>query len=258
MRMAPTDIADVTGHHYTYLMNGQGPETGWYGLFTPGERVRLRVINAAAMSYFNLRIPGLPMTVVQTDGQNVEPVTVVELQIVTFVQADRMEGRASEADRGYLLDLQGWVGTDASKFWAKIEGDGVVGGALEELDVQALYSRMIGSFFDLQLGVRQDALAYEPRWYGRLRAGRRRGSSRDVGGSGPPPVVLRDVRRPRACSSTRTPIEGLTTAARAGTTTRFRPGMRVWSIPARCIRPCAKKTSSVLTQRFRRPFQMSA
>ena len=83
MRMAPTDIADVTGHHYTYLMNGQGPETGWYGLFTPGERVRLRVINAAAMSYFNLRIPGLPMTVVQTDGQNVEPVTVDELQIAT-------------------------------------------------------------------------------------------------------------------------------------------------------------------------------
>ena len=81
MRMAPTDIADVTGHHYTYVMNGQGPETGWYGLFTPGERVRLRVINAAAMSYFNLRIPGLPMTVVQTDGQNVEPVTVDELQI---------------------------------------------------------------------------------------------------------------------------------------------------------------------------------
>ena len=81
MRMAPTDIADVAGHHYTYLMNGQGPETGWYGLFTPGERVRLRVINAAAMSYFNLRIPGLPMTVVQTDGQNVEPVTVDELQI---------------------------------------------------------------------------------------------------------------------------------------------------------------------------------
>ena len=62
-------------------MNGQGPETGWYGLFTPGERVRLRVINAAAMSYFSLRIPGLPMTVVQTDGQNVEPVTVDELQI---------------------------------------------------------------------------------------------------------------------------------------------------------------------------------
>ena len=98
MRMAPTDIADVTGHHYTYLMNGQGPETGWYGLFTPGERVRLRVINAAAMSYFNLRIPGLPMTVVQTDGQNVEPVTVDELQIAvaeTFdVVVEPVEDRA--------------------------------------------------------------------------------------------------------------------------------------------------------------------
>lgn len=81
MRMAPTDIADVTGHLYTYLMNGQGPDAGWTGLFTPGERVRLRVINAAAMSYFNLRIPGLPMTVVQADGQNVEPVTVDELQL---------------------------------------------------------------------------------------------------------------------------------------------------------------------------------
>ncbi len=98
MRMASTDIADVTGHHYTYLMNGQGPETGWSGLFTPGERVRLRIINAGAMSYFNLRIPGLPMTVVQADGQNVEPVTVDELQIAvaeTFdVVVTPVEGRA--------------------------------------------------------------------------------------------------------------------------------------------------------------------
>ena len=81
MRMMPTDIADVTGHLYTYLMNGQGPESPWTGLFTPGERVRLRFINAAALTYFNLRIPGLPMTVVQADGQNVEPVTVDELQM---------------------------------------------------------------------------------------------------------------------------------------------------------------------------------
>ena len=64
MRMMPTDIADVIGHLYTYLMNGQGPQNGWTGLFTTGERVRLRFINAAALSYFNLRIPGLPMTVV--------------------------------------------------------------------------------------------------------------------------------------------------------------------------------------------------
>jgi len=98
MRMAATDIADVTGHHYTYLMNGQGPDDGWYGLFTPGERVRLRFVNAGTMSYFNVRIPGLPMTVVQADGQNVEPVTVEEMQLApaeTFdVVVEPLEGRA--------------------------------------------------------------------------------------------------------------------------------------------------------------------
>jgi CopA family copper-resistance protein len=81
MRMDPTDIADITGHIYTYLMNGQGPETNWTGLFMPGERVRLRFINASTMTFFNVRVPGLPMTVVQADGQNVEPVDIDEFQI---------------------------------------------------------------------------------------------------------------------------------------------------------------------------------
>lgn len=81
MRMSPRDIADVTGYTYTYLMNGMHPETNWTGLFKPGERVRLRVINASAMTYFNVRIPGLPMTVVASDGQNVEPVETDEFQI---------------------------------------------------------------------------------------------------------------------------------------------------------------------------------
>ena len=81
MRMSPADIADVTGHIYTYLLNGQGPQGNWTGLFRPGERVRLRIVNAATMSYFNFRIPGLKMTVVQADGQNVQPVPVDELQI---------------------------------------------------------------------------------------------------------------------------------------------------------------------------------
>jgi CopA family copper-resistance protein len=98
MRMMANDIADVTGHLYTYLMNGQGPDTGWTGLFSPGERVRLRFVNAAAVSYFNVRIPGLPMTVVQADGQNVEPVTVDEFQVAvaeTFdVIVEPLEGRA--------------------------------------------------------------------------------------------------------------------------------------------------------------------
>jgi len=81
MRMDPTDIADVTAATYTYLVNGHGPAENWTGLFRPGERVRLRIINAAAMTIFNLRIPGLPMTVVSADGQNVRPVTVDEFQI---------------------------------------------------------------------------------------------------------------------------------------------------------------------------------
>ncbi|KAK0358142.1 hypothetical protein LTR94_036607, partial [Friedmanniomyces endolithicus] len=81
MRMDPRDILDVNGTTYTYLVNGHGPEENWTGLFRPGERVRLRIINASAMSIFNFRIPGLPMTVVQADGENVRPVEVDEFQI---------------------------------------------------------------------------------------------------------------------------------------------------------------------------------
>ena len=81
MRMSPTDIADVTGATYTYLMNGLHPEANWTGIFRAGERVRLRLINGSAMSYFNVRLPGLPMTVVQSDGQNIRPVEVDELQV---------------------------------------------------------------------------------------------------------------------------------------------------------------------------------
>ncbi|ALP53776.1 copper resistance protein CopA [Candidatus Tenderia electrophaga] len=81
MRMNPTDLADVSGYTYTYLMNGTTPAGNWTGLFRPGERVRLRFINAGTASFFDVRIPGLPMTVVQTDGQNVEPVTVEEMRM---------------------------------------------------------------------------------------------------------------------------------------------------------------------------------
>jgi len=79
--MDPTDVSDVTGAAYTYLVNGHGPRDNWTALFRPGERVRLRIINASAMTNFNVRIPGLPMTVVQADGQHVRPVTVDEFQI---------------------------------------------------------------------------------------------------------------------------------------------------------------------------------
>ena len=81
MRMSPADIADVTGAVYTYLANGHAPDDNWTGLFNDGERVRLRFINASAMTIFNVRIPGLPMTVVQADGLNVEPVETDEFQI---------------------------------------------------------------------------------------------------------------------------------------------------------------------------------
>jgi CopA family copper-resistance protein len=81
MRMDPTDISDVTGSTYSYLVNGHGPRDNWTGLFRPGERVRLRIINASAMTTFNLRIPGLRMTVVQADGLPVRPVMVDEMQV---------------------------------------------------------------------------------------------------------------------------------------------------------------------------------
>ena len=81
MRMDPTDISDVTAAAYTYLINGHSPAENWTGLFQPGERVRLRIINAAAQSIFNIRIPGLKLLVVATDGIDVRPVEVDELQI---------------------------------------------------------------------------------------------------------------------------------------------------------------------------------
>ncbi|NOT22445.1 MAG: copper resistance system multicopper oxidase [Nitrospiraceae bacterium] len=81
MRMDPTDFADVTGYTFTYLMNGLSPVGNWTGLFRHGDRVRLRLINAASMTFFDLRIPGLKMTVVQADGQNVQPVVVDELRM---------------------------------------------------------------------------------------------------------------------------------------------------------------------------------
>lgn len=79
MRMTPTDIADIAG--FRFLVNGQDSEQNWTGLFKPGERLRLRIINGSGMSYFDLRIPGLKMTVVQADGNDVQPVTVDELRI---------------------------------------------------------------------------------------------------------------------------------------------------------------------------------
>jgi len=101
MRMDPTDISDVTGTTYTYLVNGHGPTDNWTALFRPGERIRLRLINASAMTIFNFRIPGLAMTVVQADGANVRPVTVDELQITVAETFDVIVSPAE--DRAYTI-----------------------------------------------------------------------------------------------------------------------------------------------------------
>ena len=81
MRMSQRDLSDVTGYTYTFLINGRTPADGWMGLFRKGEKVRLRFINGSAMTFFDVRIPGLKMTVVAADGQNIEPVSVDEFRI---------------------------------------------------------------------------------------------------------------------------------------------------------------------------------
>ncbi|WP_374453196.1 copper resistance system multicopper oxidase [Phenylobacterium sp.] len=101
MLMDPTDVLDVTGSTYTFLINGHGPKDNWTGLFTPGERVRLRFVNAGAMTIFNVRIPGLKLSVVQTDGQNVVPVDVEEFQIAPAETYDIVV--QPTADQAYTL-----------------------------------------------------------------------------------------------------------------------------------------------------------
>ncbi|MGH8045111.1 MAG: copper resistance system multicopper oxidase, partial [Stenotrophomonas sp.] len=81
MRMTPTDISDINAHTYTYLLNGTAPAGNWTGLFRSGEKVLLRFINGASMSYFDVRIPGLKMTVVAADGQYIHPVSIDEFRI---------------------------------------------------------------------------------------------------------------------------------------------------------------------------------
>ncbi len=101
MRMDPTDVADVNGSTYTFLVNGHGPRDNWTALFSPGERVRLRIVNASAMTIFNVRIPGLRMTVVQADGLNVVPTEIDEFQIAVAETYDVIVTPIE--DRAYTL-----------------------------------------------------------------------------------------------------------------------------------------------------------
>ncbi len=100
MRMDPTDFADVTGYTMTYLMNGLSPSENWTALFGSGERIRLRFINAASMTFYDVRIPGLTMVVVQADGQNVQPVTVEEFR---FGPAETYDVIIEPTDQPYTI-----------------------------------------------------------------------------------------------------------------------------------------------------------
>jgi len=104
MRMDRTDLLDVSGATYTYLMNGATPSGNWTGLFARGERVRLRFINSSSMSYFDVRIPGLAMTVVAADGQDVEPVSIDEFRLGAAEVCDVIVAPA--ADRAYTIFAQ--------------------------------------------------------------------------------------------------------------------------------------------------------
>lgn len=104
MRMNPTDFVDVTGYAYTYLMNGVTPANNWTGLFSRGERIRLRFINGSAMSIFDVRIPGLKLTVVAADGQDVEPVSVDEFRISVAETYDVIV--EPKDDRAYTIFAQ--------------------------------------------------------------------------------------------------------------------------------------------------------
>ncbi|WP_342245444.1 copper resistance system multicopper oxidase [Pseudomonas sp. OTU5201] len=104
MKMSPTDLADVSGATYTYLLNGQAPDGNWTGLFRPGEKIRLRFINGSAMTYFDVRIPGLKMTVIAADGQPVEPVSVDEFRIAVAETYDVLVEPSS--DEAYTIFAQ--------------------------------------------------------------------------------------------------------------------------------------------------------
>lgn len=104
MNMSPNDIADVSGATYTYLLNGNPPNANWTGIFKRGERVRLRFINGSSMTFFDVRIPGLKMTVVQADGNDVEPVSVDEFRIGVAERYDVIVEPSD--DRAYSIFAQ--------------------------------------------------------------------------------------------------------------------------------------------------------
>ena len=147
MRMMPTDIADVTGATYSYLMNGLHPAGNWTGLYAPGERIRLRFINGSAMSYFNVRIPGLPMTVIAADGQDVQPVETDEFQIGVAETYDVIV--EPDGDKAYTLMAESM---DRSGFAAGT----LATRAGQHAAVPALRKRPLLSMVDMGMDMRAD------------------------------------------------------------------------------------------------------
>jgi CopA family copper-resistance protein len=150
MRMSQTDLADVTGYTYTYLMNGVTPDQGWMGMFQAGEKVRLRFINAAAMTIFDVRIPGLKMTVVAADGQNVEPISVDEFRIGVAETYDVIV--EPSADSAYTLFAQG---IDRSGYcWGTLTPDTNWRAEIPEMDSAALLGHQeMGMAMDMGPGM---------------------------------------------------------------------------------------------------------
>ena len=104
MRMNPTDLGDVSGITYTYLANGASPSANWTAIAKAGERVRLRLVNGSSSTFFDIRIPGLKMTVVSADGQNVDPVTVEEIRMGVAETYDVIV--QPQDDRAYTIFAQ--------------------------------------------------------------------------------------------------------------------------------------------------------
>ena len=164
MRMDPTDLADVSAYAYTFLMNGVTPSGNWTGLFERGERVRLRIINGASMTYFDVRIPGLKMSVVAADGQDVEPVSVDEFRIGAAEVYDVIV--EPKEDRAYAIfaqsvDRSGYaVGTLAPRSGMKAEAP-----ALDARPLLTMTDMAMGMEGDAPAGLRSpivDSIAAQP------------------------------------------------------------------------------------------------
>ena len=166
MRMDPTDLADVSGYAYTYLLNGTTPAGNWTGLFRRGERVRLRFINGSAMSFFDVRIPGLKLTVVAADGQDVEPVTVDEFRIGTAEVYDVIV--QPEEDRPYTifaqsLDRSGYArGTLAPQPGMQARVPGLDPRPLLTMTDMGMSHDMAGMDSSVDFGPNVDSLAMRP------------------------------------------------------------------------------------------------